>query len=90
MITHYSYYEYNDDHAINDVNDLVFDDHSVDEIQTCHGEQPENQPSWEVHYCAPCLKYLPKCCKSGESININSRSCNSLAHFSGDEDQFKS
>ena len=52
-------------------------------------QEPSEGPNWEVHYCGPILKYLPKCCKFGESINIRSRSCNEIVNFNANQSFFK-
>ena len=58
-----------------------------DELPSC--QEHSEGPIWEVHYCASHMKYLPKCCKFGESINIRSRSCNEIVDFSANQSFFK-
>ena len=74
--------------------DYVYEEYDGDENGDRDGEEPScdkysNGPQWEVHYCAPYLKFLPKCCKFGEVINIRSRSCNGITNFTASEITFK-
>ena len=65
------------------------EDYNVEESSDDSEDYDEDQFSWEVHYCAPCIKRLPKCCKFGQAINIRSRSCNEITNLNASENFFK-
>ena len=68
--------------------DYNVEESSDDSEDYCHDDD-EDQFLWEVHYCAPCKKRLPKCCKFGQAINIRSRSCNEITNLNASENFFK-
>lgn len=68
--------------------DYIVEESSDDSEDYCYDED-KDQFLWEVHYCAPCKKRLPKCCKFGQAINIRSRSCNKITNLNASENFFK-
>ena len=81
--------EFDDTEHVDDTYDSNLEDYDEDDSEDyCHDED-EDQFLWEVHYCAPYLKYLPKCCKFGEFVNIKGKSCNEITNLDTSEYFFK-